>query len=154
MLRTIAAATLLLPLLCAGCTTDDPEWTVARAEPFSLSAAYPASLFPKGFLSRAQHDAEWIFGPYPDGTSLLLQARRDDSNQSPYHAACASTCPHETYRLDLPALGISSGQIGQKTFYSQCVRQGREMHCLHVIYPSAEKSLYGPVVQRMSAAFH
>ena len=151
MLRKIVpAAALVLYGSCAGCTTQKPEWTTARAEPFALSVEYPPALFPNGFLSRASHNAEWIFGPYQGGTSLLLQASTIDSDETPYRAACATNCSGETYHRDEPSLGISAGHIGDKIFFSKCLRAGQEMHCLHVIYPAAESATYAEAVEHLS----
>ncbi|OYV40537.1 MAG: hypothetical protein B7Z80_04315, partial [Rhodospirillales bacterium 20-64-7] len=75
----------------------------------------------------------------------------DEKKESPYRAACATDCTNETFHLDRPTLGISTGRIGQMIFYSKCVRRAREMHCLHVIYPVMEQKLYAGVVARMSA---
>ena len=136
--------------MAVGCTTDRLGWTEVRADPFSLRVDYPAKLFTGGFQSRGRDDVQWIFGPYPNGTSLMLRAARDIRTRDPYQAACTFACPGETYRLDAKSVGISSGQVGNNIYFSKCVRHGQEMHCLHVIYPAADRSRFAAVVTRMS----
>lgn len=145
--------TVMLLLLCAlasGCTrTDGLRWTAVQADPFSLRVDYPANLFPGGSRSRGRQDLQWIFGPYPDGTSLMLQASRITGEPDAYEAACTLSCPGETFHLKSESVGISTGQIGTRVYYSKCVRSRQEMHCLHVIYPVVKRAVFASVVTRM-----
>lgn len=147
-LRTVIV--LLVCVLAGGCTTtDNLGWTEIQADPFSLRVDYPANLFPGGSKSRGRDDVQWIFGPYPDGTSLMLQASRG-TKQAAYEAACTLTCPGETYHLKLDRVGVSSGRIDHHIYYSKCVRSGQEMHCMHLIYPAVRRTTFASVAARMS----
>ena len=153
--KVFAVAGLLAWAMAGLADATDIEWRLCKADRFSLTVEYPATLFPQSSFTASVEDVEWLFGPVADDASLMIRAGTRHGEETPYKAACGVACPGETYRLNKPTIAATSGYLNDRIFYSKCVlaggNQGAEMHCFHLIYPMSKRHLYDMVVNRMSA---
>jgi hypothetical protein len=72
-------------------------------------------------------------------------------DERPHQALCLKSCAGETYRVDRPTTGISSGlRDGAVVYYKKCVLRDGEFHCFALEYPETKRRLFDPVAARMS----
>lgn len=60
------------------------------------------------------------------------------------------------YSVDKELLGVVSGYAGDgdKTIiYAMCRKEKREIRCIDLEYPTAQRAYYDPIVERIAASF-
>jgi hypothetical protein len=127
---------------------EDLGWTRYRNARFAVSVEYPSRLFADTVEAL---NGDGIRSEPERGLSLRIWGRYDVLDERPHQALCLKSCAGETYRVDRPTTGISSGlRDGAVVYYKKCVLRDGEFHCFALEYPETKRRLFDPVAARMS----
>jgi len=153
-MRLLVLITLSLAYAAQGAVASerDLRWSRYTNERFGASIEYPTALFPDPADLPENGDGA-RFSDARTGAVLLVWGSHNSLGQTPYQSICMSGCPGETYKLDQPGLGVSSGLAEGRIYYEKCLVSGGKsggFHCFRLEYAPSEKALFDPVVSRIA----
>ena len=151
-MRSLCAAALAALGLCGSGgplhAQIDLKWTRYQNARFGVSVEYPAAIFAEP-IEAANGDGV----RFEPGRSLSLRiwGRYNALDQRPYQAVCLTPCAGETYRVDQPDTGISSGLgDGNMIYYKKCILRDGEFHCFDLRYFAPMRETFDAVAARLS----
>lgn len=157
VMRKLMISLLATALLTVAANAQDAGWRTYLNERFGSRIEYPASIFSpepppengdgRRFKSR---DAEFTisagYNVIPDTLQSLENSLRHPDPGSPADFA------NVTYRLSKGDVLVLSGFRADKVYYDKFVftRDHETIHHFAITYPATAKSIYDPIVERMS----
>jgi hypothetical protein len=145
-----------LALLATGAAAQN--WAQYRNERYGFTLEYPADLFVSE-RAAAAGDGQ-VFASADDEARLLVGALSNDSGYTPatyQHYIARHSYPE--YQIDYRRIGGSwfalSGEGHGRIFYEKVMFTcgGRLINSFAMIYPSAQRHLFDPVVERIEDTF-
>jgi hypothetical protein len=157
-MRKILTVCFLLLAGAAAAAGDVLQWRTYVNERFGTAIEYPGSIFKAepwpdngdGLVFKSRDGAEFTvsasYNALSDNVQSLEQSLRHPASGGP------DQYTNVTYRLSQPGLLVLSGFRGDRVYYEKFLfgRSQETIHQFAIVYPRATKSIYDPIVERMS----
>jgi len=155
LFRSLAVFAVLTALASPGMAQD---WRQYRNERFGFTLEYPADVF---VTERAAEAGDGqVFGSSDDEARLLVGALPNDSGYNPVsYQQYIARYSYSGYQIDYRQTGGSwfalSGEGEGKIFYEKVMFTcgGRLINSFAMIYPSARRQVFDPIVERIEDSF-